>query len=118
MAIDLASQDGAKALLVESTFTSLPDMASRLLPGVPARYLLWEQLQSVKKIEKYKGPLFLSHGTADTLIPFEQGKHLYEAAGSEKKTFYPIQGGDHNTLPPADYYENLRNFLDVAKNHF
>ena len=111
VAIDLASRDGAKALIVESTFTSLPDVASCLLPGVPARYLLWEQLHSVKKIEKYEGPLFLSHGTADTLIPFEQGKRLYETAGSEKKAFYPVQGGDHNTFPPAGYYENLRKFL-------
>jgi len=111
VAIDLASKDGAKALIVESTFTSLPDMAARLLPGVPARYLLWEQLRSVEKIEKYEGPLFISHGTADTLIPFEQGKRLLEAAGSEKKTLYPIQGGDHNNPPPMDYYENLRKFL-------
>jgi len=111
VAIDLASKDGAKALIVESTFTSLPDMASLLLPGVPARYLLWEQLWSVKKIEEYEEPLFISHGTADTLVPFEQGKRLYEAAKSEKKTLYPIQEGDHNTPPPPDYYQNLQKFL-------
>ena len=111
VAIDLASQDGAKALIVESTFTSLPDMTSQLLPGVPARYLLWEQLRSVEKIEKYEGPLFLSHGTVDTLIPFEQGKRLHEAAGSKEKTLYPIHEGNHNTSPPMDYYENLKKFF-------
>ena len=111
VAIDLASKDGAKALIVESTFTSLPDMARSLLPGVPAGYLLREQLQSVKKIEKYDGPCFISHGTADTLVPFEQGKRLYEAAGSEKKGFHPIQDGDHNSFPPGKYYDELRKFL-------
>ena len=111
VAIDLAAKDGAKAVIVESTFTSLPDMAGQLVPGVPSRYLLREQLRSEKKIEKYDGPLFLSHGTADTLIPFEQGKRLYEAASSEKKVLYPVQGGDHNTFPPAEYYDKLREFL-------
>jgi len=111
VAIDLASKDGAKALIVESTFTSLPDMARSLLPGVPTGYLLREQLQSVKKIENYDGPFFLSHGTADTLVSFEQGKRLYEAAGSEKKVFHPIQDGDHNSFPPGKYYSELRTFL-------
>ncbi len=111
VAIDLASKDGAKALIVESTFTSLPDMARKILPIIPAKYLLWEQLRSVDKIKKYEGPLFLSHGTADTLIPFEQGKRLYDATASEKKVLYPIWNGGHNDFPPGEYYLELRKFL-------
>lgn len=112
VAIDLASKDGAKALIVESTFASLPEMSSRFVTGFPARLFLWEQLPSDAKIAKYDSPLFLSHGTEDTLIPFEQGEKLYKNAASRKKEFYPIEGGGHNTFPPPEYYEALKQFLD------
>ncbi len=113
VAIDLATGEGAKALIVESTFTSLPDMSAKMIPFFPARWFLREQLPSIERIAKYDGPLFLSHGTADTLIPFEQGRRLFEAAAGRSKMFVPIPDGGHNTPPPDGYYAKLRCFVDT-----
>ncbi|MGL6197174.1 MAG: alpha/beta hydrolase [Thermoguttaceae bacterium] len=111
VAVDLAAKDGAKALITESTFTSLPDMAKKMLPGVPAKVLLSEQLRSVDKITKYDGPTFMSHGSADNLIPFEQGKQLYDASASKNKEFFIVEKGGHNDFPPPEYYDKLNGFL-------
>lgn len=112
VAIDLAAKDGAKALIVESTFASLPDMVKRFAPAVPAKAMLLQQLSSVKKIRNYNGPFFQSHGTEDSLIPLEQGQRIFDAAGSKNKTFYKVPGGDHNTPQPETYYRQLVVFLD------
>ena len=113
VAIDLASNDGARALIIESTFASLPAMAGKYVPGIPARFLLREQLDSAKKIKQYTSPLYHSHGTADSLIPFSQGEKIFAAAASTDKTFYPIQGGDHNDPQPDDYYAKLKEYIDA-----
>jgi fermentation-respiration switch protein FrsA (DUF1100 family) len=114
VAIDLASQHDVKALIVESSFTSLGDMGRELIPFMPAEYLLREQLASIKKIEKVRCPVFISHGRADRVIPFLQGERLFEAA-NEPKTFYiPQEGFDHHSAPHSEEHrESLRTFIET-----
>jgi uncharacterized protein len=112
VAVDLAARDGAKALILESTFTSLPDVASYHYGGLPLRYLLRTRLDSAAKIGDYHGPLLQTHGDADTIVPHEMGRRLFEAA-NEPKEFVTIKGRDHNDLMDADYYRRLSRFLDA-----
>ena len=107
--VDLAAHDGARALILESTFTSLPDVANELLPLSPG-LLMFNRYNSLKKIPDYQGPLLIAHGTQDQLIPFEQGKQLFDAA-NEPKQIVPIAGANHNWEPPAEYLETLDNFF-------
>lgn len=111
VAVDLAAKDGARGLILESTFTSMPEVGHAMAPWLPIRSLMKTQLDSVAKISSYHGPLLQSHGTADRLIPFAMGKQLFEAA-NEPKRFMPIPGGDHNDPQNAEYYVALGEFLD------
>ncbi len=112
VAVELAAADGCRALVLESAFTSAPDMAAVHYPFVPARLLMRNRFDSIAKIGKYQGPLFQGHGTADTIVPFDQGKRLFEAAKSaEPKQFLAMEGRDHNDPPPWSYYETLGDFL-------
>lgn len=111
VAIDLAAEDGARGLIVESTFTSLPDVGAYHYPWLPVRTLMRHRLDSLKKISQYHGPLLMSHGDADRVIPFEQGQQLFEAANRPKE-FVTIRGGDHNSPQSEAYYEALGRFLD------
>ena len=113
VAVDLAAKDGARALIVESSFTSLGDMGRLMFPILPINWLLKENLVSVKKIGDYCGPVFISHGKADETIPFVQGERLFEAA-NEPKTFYvPARGGDYHSAPLSkEHLEKLREFVD------
>ena len=108
--VDLASKDGARGLVLESTFTSLPDAAHRHVPWLPTGLLMQNRMNSLEKIPDYRGPILISHGDADRVIPFEQGRRLYEAAPGPKR-FVRIPGGDHNDPQPAECERALDEFL-------
>ena len=111
VAVDLAAKDGARGLILESTFTSMPEVGHAMAPWLPLRSLMKTQLNSQAKIASYHGPLLQSHGTADRLIPFTMGKQLFDAA-NEPKRFVPIQGGDHNRSTKRRVLRRLGQFLD------
>jgi hypothetical protein len=111
VAVDLAAADGAKGLVLESTFTSIPDVAAFHYPWLPVRLVLRTQFNSLKKIPNYHGPLLQSHGDADTIVPYALGRRLFEAA-NEPKHFITLPGGDHNDPQDRAYYDELIRFLD------
>jgi len=111
VAVDLTTDVVPRGLILESTFTSMPDVAATHYPFLPVRALMSTRLNSLPKLADYRGPLFQSHGTIDEVVPIELGRRLYEACGSERKQFVEIEGVGHNDPLPADYYDKLREFL-------
>ena len=108
--VDLASQDGARALVLENTFTSLPDVAAFHYPWLPVKTLMRTRMDSAAKIGKYRGPLLQVHGDGDTIIPYAIGQRLH-AAANEPKTFVTISGGDHNDPRTPGFFAALDRFL-------
>ncbi len=112
VAVDLASKHHSSAMILESTFPSLPDVAARLHWWAPIRLLMRTRLESIKKIVTFEGALLQSHGTDDTLIPLGYGRRLFDAAPTGNKRFLRFDGLGHNDYPPSDYYNELRIFID------
>lgn len=110
VAVDLAANDGARGLVLISTFTSLPDVGATLLPLAPTRLLMSNRLDSLAKISRYQGPLLQSHGDADKLVPFRLGRRLF-AAASEPKHFVAIAGGGHMHAWTPEYHAALDDFV-------
>jgi fermentation-respiration switch protein FrsA (DUF1100 family) len=110
VAVDLAAHDGAKALVLESTFDRLPNVAAYHFPWLPVRWLMQTRLDSAALIGRYHGPLFQAHGDADTVVPLEFGRRLFEAA-NQPKHFLLLPGHDHNDPMPMGYYNALAAFL-------
>jgi fermentation-respiration switch protein FrsA (DUF1100 family) len=111
VAVDLATHAVADALIVESTFSSVHTLARLVfplpLPALPVKY------DSLSKIGQVRMPLLVIHGEKDELIPFAQGRSLFEAA-SEPKTWYPVRGAGHNDtyLVGGDaYFRRLATFV-------
>ena len=110
VAVDLAANDGARGLVLASTFSSLPDVGSHLVPWLPARWIMSQRLNSLAKIPHYRGPLLQSHGDADELVPYELGRRLFDAAAGEKQ-FVTISGGGHNDPWSEEFHARLDEFL-------
>jgi fermentation-respiration switch protein FrsA (DUF1100 family) len=110
--VDLASHYPPRALILESTFTSLTDVAQYKLPGLPVRDLMRNRFDSASKIAHYYGPLLQSHGDADPLIPISQARRLF-AAANEPKWFVAISGAKHNWTPTEEYIVELDRFLGI-----
>jgi uncharacterized protein len=116
VAVDLAARDGARALVLEKTFSSMPDVAAYHYPLLPVRWAMRTRLDSAAKIANYHGPLLQVHGEPDTIVPTCFGRALHEAANQPKKLIiYP--GCDHNDPLPPEYYDELRAFLDGIAEH-
>jgi uncharacterized protein len=110
VAVDLAANDGAKALILESTFSSLPDAAAYHYPFLPVRWLMRTRFDSAAKIGRYHGPLLQAHGDADTIVPLQFGQKLF-AAANEPKQFLLMPGHDHNDWMPDEFYERVALFF-------
>jgi fermentation-respiration switch protein FrsA (DUF1100 family) len=112
VAVQMAAEQGARALVLENTFSRMTDAAKILFPWLPVRLVMANRYNSVRRIKGYNGPLFQCHGTADDLVPIELGRKLFEASPSRMKKFHENTNLRHNdTLPPA-YYAALAQFLD------
>jgi fermentation-respiration switch protein FrsA (DUF1100 family) len=109
VAVDLAANNGARGLILQSTFTSLPDAAACLYPWAPVRWLMKNRYDSLSKIGRYPGPVLVSHGTTDDLVPCNLGRKLYEAVPGPKR-FVELAGG-HNDEESPEYYQALDEFL-------
>jgi fermentation-respiration switch protein FrsA (DUF1100 family) len=116
VAVDLAARDGARGLILENTFTSLPGVAWSHFPLLPFGLVMHCRLNSVDKIASYHGPLLVKHGDADEIVPFALGKRLF-AAANEPKQFITIPGGRHNDLPSREYLTALDQFLGSLQAH-
>lgn len=111
VAVDLAATTGAKALVLERTFSSMPDVAANLYPYLPVRLMMRTKLNSAAKIGSFRGPILQSHGTADTFVPYHLGRKLFDAALSADKQFYDEVGLGHNDGYSAGYWSKLQAFL-------
>jgi fermentation-respiration switch protein FrsA (DUF1100 family) len=107
----LAEQKKVGALILESTFTSLPDMAAQVYPFLPARWLCRFRYNTLARMPNIHCPVFVAHGRDDEMIPFECGRRLF-AAANEPKVFFELQGthNDGRVLSGRKYAEALKAF--------
>jgi fermentation-respiration switch protein FrsA (DUF1100 family) len=99
-AVAVASQGGARALILERTFDRLIDVAAEVYPFVPVRWMMRNRFDSIAKLTVYRGPLIVIHGTSDTLIPISHARRLYDSARTRPKHFIEVDGLDHMELLP------------------
>jgi len=114
VAAGLAEQVVPAALVLESTFTSIPDMGELDYPWLPVRLLCRYRYNTLARMERINCPVLIAHSREDGMIPFQQGRKLF-AAAREPKTFVELSG-DHNdgaVLISTDYRQVLDAFLTV-----
>ncbi len=108
--VELAATEGARGLILESAFTTLPDVVSQHAWGLPCKHLMACQFDSLGRIGNYHGPLLICHGELDRLISIDHAKQLFERANQPKR-FVSIPGADHQDPPGEDYHRTLDDFL-------
>ncbi|MDH3378639.1 MAG: alpha/beta hydrolase [Gammaproteobacteria bacterium] len=108
----LAAEHRPGALILESTFTSIPDLAAEYYPLLAVRWLARIRYDNHSRIARLTSPLLLIHSRDDELIRFAHAERLYSAA-AEPKHLLEIHGG-HNDgflLSGDSYSRELRSFI-------
>jgi pimeloyl-ACP methyl ester carboxylesterase len=113
LAADLAAEGVSPGgVILESTFTSVPDMAARLYPWLPVRLLTRFRYDSAAALAGVRAPALFAHSPEDEVVPYDLGRALYEGYGGPK-TFVEMRGG-HNggyLLMGQGYADALAAFL-------
>ncbi len=108
----LATKHKPAALIVESSFTSVAEMAAHLYPFMPVRLILRLRYPVIDFLARITCPVLIVHSRDDEIIPFSMGKALYKAAPAPK-AFLELEG-DHNNaflLSRDRYQQELAAFI-------
>jgi len=111
----LAVERECGALVLESTFTSVPDLAAEIYPLFPVRLLARIRYDTLSRIASVRCPVLVVHGRDDEVVPFRHGRRLFEAA-PQPRAFLEIPGGhnDSRMLHDPRYREALRRMIEAA----
>jgi uncharacterized protein len=115
VAIDLATKVEPAGLVVQSSFTSIKDMAAQVMPFLPT-FILRTKMDSINKIARVRCPKLFIHSPADEMVPYHLGRQLYDAA-SEPKQFYEVRGASHNEtdiIGGRAYFDAIAVFVRAA----
>ena len=110
VAVRLASERPARALVLEAPFTGVDDVAAAHFTPLSA-LLIRDRFRTRDWISDVRMPVLIVHGDADTVIPFAQGERLY-ALANDPKQFVRMAGSDHATLVRDGIYPHIAMFLE------
>jgi hypothetical protein len=112
VAAHLAAQTSPGGLILESVFTSVPDLAARHYPIFPVRLLARFSYDTCAALASVSCPVLVIHSPDDEIIPYENGRLLFEAA-PKPKYFLEIRGGHNEGFMASgpEYVRGLEKFL-------
>jgi fermentation-respiration switch protein FrsA (DUF1100 family) len=118
IAVHLASEvHDVAGLIVEGTFTSLPEVVSTFKWGwPPVTSLITQRFDAAQRASRVAAPVLVVHGSNDQLIPHELGRALFERITAPKR-FMLVEGGTHHdtdAVGQAQYRVALRELFGLA----
>lgn len=84
-------------LILQSTFTSLPEMTKVLFPRLPLHHVAGDLFNTLRVVRRLNVPFLIMHGTEDEVVPCSMAHRLYDACPSPKR-MYMVEGGLHKDL--------------------
>jgi fermentation-respiration switch protein FrsA (DUF1100 family) len=113
VAVDLAAHVDEAAVILEGAPASLVGIGARRYPLFPVRLIMRNPFESIAKVDRVHSPMLFLHSPEDEIVPYEDGRRLYERAQPPKR-FVDVRGGhiDANQVDEAVFFTAIRAFLD------
>ncbi len=96
VAVEMARRGHGARLVLLAPFTSVVELAGRLLPFLPTRLLVKDRYDSASKAPAVAVPVLLFHGEQDEVIPVDLGRRL--GGLFPQATVETVPGAFHNDL--------------------
>jgi hypothetical protein len=113
VAAELARREPVGGLILQSTFTSVPDVGAELFPWLPVRWLARTRYDTHAKLPLIHVPVLVLHSRDDTLISFRHAERNF-AAANEPKLLVEL-AGDHNEFLEAgraEFVAGMQKYLE------
>ena len=113
IAANLARNHNPRLLILESGFSSTPDVAAKKYPIFPVRLLCSYKYKTAEYVKDIKCPLLVVHSKEDEIIPYSNGIKIFSSA-KEPKEFLEISGSHNEGYTDSGevYVDGLRNFIE------
>lgn len=112
---ELALRGLTGGLILQNTFTSVPDLGAELFPLLPVRWLAKIRYDTVSKLPLIKVPVMVMHSQGDHLVGFHHAKKNF-AAANEPKLFCELKGGHNDPLMDRDeFIGGMQKFLALVE---
>jgi len=118
VASELALREPMGALILQNTFTSIPDLGHELFPWLPVRLINRIKYDTVHKLPRINVPVLVAHSRKDDFIRFHHAEQNFKAANSPK-LFWEIRGAHTGTIEEGreHYLAGLEKFFREYLNH-
>jgi pimeloyl-ACP methyl ester carboxylesterase len=114
VAAEMALRGHGARLILLSPYTSIPDVAARVVPFLPSRRMVVDRFATAEKAPRIDRPTLIVHGEQDELIPVSMGRELGRLF--PKATVEVLAGVHHNDLfAPPHGPELLARILDFSR---
>jgi hypothetical protein len=113
---ELAVREPVGGLVLQSSFTSVPDLGAEIFPWLPVRWIGRIKYDTHARLPRIHCPVLIMHSRADSLIPFRHAEGNFTAA-NEPKLLWELQG-DHNEAVDTDrsrYVQGFEEFLGLME---
>lgn len=108
---ELALRETVGGIVLQSTFTSIPDIGAELFPWLPVRWINTIKYDTGAKLPRIKAPVLVMHSRADDLVSYRHGERLF-AAANEPKMFCELRGAHNEAVwEQAEFHEAIEKFL-------
>jgi len=112
---ELALREPVRGVILESTFTSIPDIGSELYPWLPVRLISSIKYDTRRKLPQLKVPVLIMHSPDDNLIGYRHSQQNF-AAANEPKFFCELKGGHCEAVwDQPGFREAVERFLAVVE---
>jgi fermentation-respiration switch protein FrsA (DUF1100 family) len=102
MVSELAVREPLAGLVLQSTFTSIPDIGSEFYPWLPVRWIGTIKYDTLSKLPRIRTPLLVMHSREDSMVRFHHAQRNF-AAANESKMFWETFGGhNYSQIPDFD----------------
>ncbi len=115
IAVTLASTVDARGVVLEGAPASIVDIGAARYPMFPVRWIIRNPFNAIDKVRAIRAPLLFLHSPEDTVVPFAEGRRLYDAA-TAPKTFVEVRGGhvESSEIDGDKFYGAVRSFIQAT----
>jgi fermentation-respiration switch protein FrsA (DUF1100 family) len=116
VAAELARRETVGGLVLQSAFTSIPDVGAELFPWLPVRWLARIRYDTLARLPQLRVPVLVMHGRGDTIIRHHHGERLF-AAANEPKLFVELHGDHNDTMDEGrdGFVAGLKRFFEMLE---
>lgn len=97
VAAELALREQAGGLILQSSFTSIPDVGAELFPWLPVRLVSTIKYNTRAKLPRLRLPVLILHSREDELVAFHHAEENF-AVANEPKYRRELRGGHNDAL--------------------